>query len=53
MMPYGYALASACGAKNFVGIEPFYSDILTRSIKAYIHTNDKVIRKNTLQGCTG
>ena len=45
MMPYGYALASACGAKNFVGVEPFYGDILARSIKAYIHTNDKVIER--------
>ena len=26
MMPYGYALATRAGAKNFVAVEPFYAD---------------------------
>ena len=26
MMPYGYALAASCGARNFVAVEPFYAD---------------------------
>lgn len=39
MMPYGYALASACGAKNFVAVEPFYSDVQKTSIQTYISEN--------------
>lgn len=36
MMPYGYALAASCGARNFVGVEPFYADVLQTSVKAFI-----------------
>ena len=36
MMSYGYALADVCGAKNFVAVEPFYSDIQKTSIQSYI-----------------
>jgi hypothetical protein len=40
MMPYGYALASSCGAKNFVAVEPFYSDIQEKSILSYLSKNE-------------
>ena len=36
MMPYGYALAAECGAKNFVAVEPFYADKQRASVKAMI-----------------
>ena len=39
MMSYGYALASTCGAKNFVAVEPFYSDIQKKSIQNHISKN--------------
>ena len=36
MMSYGYALASVCGARNYVAVEPFYSDIQEKSILSYL-----------------
>ena len=36
MMPYGYALSSICGAKNYLGVEPFYADVLKRSIEEFV-----------------
>ena len=36
MMPHGYALAAACGAKNFVAVEPFYSDLQKNSVTGLI-----------------
>ena len=36
MMPFGYALAATCGAKNFVAVEPFYSDLQKNSIAGLI-----------------
>jgi hypothetical protein len=39
MMPYGYNLAAACEARNFVAVEPFYSDLQARSIQASISEN--------------
>lgn len=36
MMPYGYALSAICGAKNYLGVEPFYADVLKRSIKEFV-----------------
>ena len=36
MMSYGYALASVCGARNYVAVEPFYCDIQEKSILSYI-----------------
>ena len=36
MMSYGYALASGSGAKNYVAVEPFYSDIQEKSILSYL-----------------
>lgn len=36
MMSYGYALASVCGARNYVAVEPFYSDMQEKSILSYL-----------------
>jgi hypothetical protein len=36
MMPHGYALAAACEAKNFVAVEPFYSDLQSNSVAGLI-----------------
>ncbi|HAD22418.1 MAG TPA: hypothetical protein DCF87_09950 [Opitutae bacterium] len=36
MMPYGYALAASCEARNFVAVEPFYADKQKASIQAMI-----------------
>lgn len=36
MMPFGYAMAATCKAKNFVAVEPFYSDIQKKSVAALI-----------------
>ena len=36
MMPYGYALAASCEARNFVAVEPFYADKQKASVKAMI-----------------
>lgn len=36
MMSYGYQLAAACEARNFVAVEPFYSDLQKRSIDTCI-----------------
>ena len=41
MMSYGYRLAAACGARNFVAVEPFYSDLQKRSIQACISEDNK------------
>lgn len=35
MMPYGYALAATCGARNFVAVEPFYADKQSLSLSAF------------------
>ena len=36
MMPFGYALASEAGAKNFVAVEPFYADRQEIAQAAYV-----------------
>lgn len=36
IMPYGYALAASCEARNFVAVEPFYADKQKASIQAMI-----------------
>ena len=36
MMPYGYALAAVCEARNFVAVEPFYSDLQKNSVAGLI-----------------
>ena len=36
MMPYGYALAASCEARNFVAVEPFYADKQKASVQAMI-----------------
>ncbi|MBT3668506.1 MAG: hypothetical protein HOK41_17460 [Nitrospina sp.] len=45
MMSYGYALASVCGAKNFVAVEPFYYDIQEKSILSYLSKNKGIISR--------
>ena len=39
MMPYGYALAAVCQAKNFVAVEPYYSDLQEVSIQSFVKEN--------------
>ena len=41
MMPFGYALAATCRAKNFVAVEPFYSDIQKASLSAFIEEKNR------------
>ena len=36
MTSYGYALAAFCGAKNYLAVEPFYTDVLRGSISEMI-----------------
>ena len=45
MMSDGYALASVCGAINFVAVEPFYHDIQEKSIASYITKNKGLISR--------
>ena len=42
-MSYGYKLAATCGARNFVAIEPFYSDLQNRSILSCVSENDSFL----------
>jgi hypothetical protein len=43
MMPYGYALAASCEARNFVAVEPFYADKQKASVKALIEDAGQTI----------
>ena len=43
MMPYGYALAAVCQAKNFVAVEPFYSDVQLVSVQSFVSENSGVV----------
>ena len=43
MMPYGYALAASCEARNFVAVEPFYADKQKASVKAMIEDAGQTI----------
>ena len=45
MMPYGYALAATCGAKNFVAVEPFYADKQRASVKAIIEEQGSLLQR--------
>ena len=45
MMPYGYALAAECGAKNFVAVEPFYADKQRASVKAMIEEQGNLLTR--------
>ena len=45
MMPYGYALAAACGARNFVAVEPFYADKQRASVKAMIEEQAEMLNR--------
>jgi hypothetical protein len=42
IMSFGYALANSCGAKNFVAVEPFYSDVQKTSINTFISENKAI-----------
>jgi len=42
-MPYGYALAASCEARNFVAVEPFYADKQKASVKAMIEDAGQTI----------
>ena len=44
-MPYGYALAATCGAKNFVAVEPFYADKQRASVKAIIEEQGSLLQR--------
>ena len=43
MMPYGYALAAVCQAKNFVAVEPYYSDLQEVSIQSFVKENSGIV----------
>ena len=43
MMSFGYKLAAACGARNFVAVEPFYSDLQKQAIQACVSENDSLL----------
>jgi len=45
MMPYGYALAASCGARNFVAVEPFYADKQRASVKAMIEEQGAMLNR--------
>ena len=45
MMPYGYAFAATCGAKNFVAVEPFYADKQRASVKAMIEEQGSLLQR--------
>ena len=45
MMPYGYALAATCEAKNFVAVEPFYADKQQASVKAMIEEQGSLLHR--------
>ena len=44
MMPYGYAFAANCRAKNFVAVEPFYADKQAASVRAMIESKESPSR---------
>ena len=44
-MPYGYALAATCGARNFVAVEPFYADKQSLSVSAFIDQSGPAFRR--------
>ena len=43
MMPYGYALAATCGARNYLGVEPFYADVLQKSVNDFIRSRAETV----------
>ena len=45
MMPYGYALAAACQAKNFVAVEPYYSDVQEISVQSFVKENSGIVSR--------
>ena len=45
MMPFGYALAASCDARNFVAVEPFYADKQKASVKAMIEESGSILKR--------
>ncbi len=45
MSHFGYALACACGAKNFVAVEPFYADIQEASVQSFISSDTSQLKR--------
>jgi hypothetical protein len=43
MMPFGYALAATCGARNFVAVEPFYADMQKKSVACLIEEHQGIL----------
>ena len=43
MMAYGYALAASSGARNYLAIEPFYADALSKSIFERIRSRNELL----------
>ena len=43
MMSYGYALAASSGARNYLAVEPFYADVLSKSIFERIRTRNELL----------
>ena len=53
MMPHGYALAAACEAKNFVAVEPFYSDLQRNSVAGLIEERGENLNRIPYKGAGG
>ena len=43
MMAYGYALAASSDARNYLAVEPFYADILSKSIFEKIRSKNELL----------
>ena len=40
---YGYALAASSGARNYLAVEPFYADVLSKSIGEMIRAQNELL----------
>ena len=43
MMAYGYALTAFSAARNYLAVEPFYADVLSKSIAEMIRVRDELL----------
>ena len=43
MMAYGYALAASSAARNYLAVEPFYADVLSKSIAEMIRVRNVLL----------
>lgn len=43
MMAYGYALTASSAAKNYLAVEPFYADVLSKSIAEMIRVRNELL----------